>query len=72
MSAEETRRTAEMIRALNRHHAIVVVEHDMRFIRSIARRVTVLHRGRVLMEDAASRVFADARVRDVYLGRAAA
>ena len=72
MSAEETRRTAEVIRMLNRSCAIVVVEHDMQFIRAIARRVTVFHQGRVLVEDDAARVFADPRVRDVYLGRAAA
>jgi branched-chain amino acid transport system ATP-binding protein/urea transport system ATP-binding protein len=72
MSAEETRRTADVIRMLNRDHAIVVVEHDMQFIRAIAHRVTVFHQGRVLMEDDAATVFADPRVRDVYLGRAAA
>ena len=72
MSAEETRRTADVIRMLNRDRAIVVVEHDMQFIRAIARRVTVFHQGRVLIEDQAQAVFADPRVRDVYLGRAAA
>ncbi len=69
MSLEETRRAAEVIRDLNRRHTIVVVEHDMQFIRSIARSVTVLHQGRVLVEDEVSRVLADPRVRDVYLGR---
>ncbi|MBN9509950.1 MAG: ABC transporter ATP-binding protein, partial [Alphaproteobacteria bacterium] len=69
MSAEETTRAAALIRELNRSHAIVVVEHDMQFIRAIARTVTVFHQGRVLLEDAAERVFADPRVRDVYLGR---
>ena len=69
MSLEETRRAAEVIRDLNRHHTIVVVEHDMQFIRSIARTVTVLHQGRVLVEDEVSRVLSDPRVRDVYLGR---
>jgi len=72
MSAEETHRAADLIRELNREHAIVVVEHDMQFIRAIARTVTVFHQGRVLMEDAAERVFADPRVRDVYLGKAVA
>ena len=69
MSLEETRRAAEVIRDLNRHHTIVVVEHDMQFIRSISRTVTVLHQGRVLVEDEVSRVLSDPRVRDVYLGR---
>lgn len=71
MTAEETRRTAALIRELGRHHAIVVVEHDMQFIKSIARTVTVLHQGRVLIEDEAALVMADPRVRDVYLGREA-
>jgi branched-chain amino acid transport system ATP-binding protein/urea transport system ATP-binding protein len=69
MSGEETRRTAALIRELNLRHTIVVVEHDMQFIRSIARRVTVFHQGRVLVDDDAARVFADPRVRAVYLGR---
>ena len=72
MSAEETGRAADLIRELNREHAIVVVEHDMQFIRAIARTVTVFHQGRVLMEDAAEIVFRDPRVRDVYLGKAVA
>jgi len=71
MGAEETARTAGVIRELNRDHAVIVVEHDMGFIRSIAQTVTVLHQGRVLMQDTAARVLADPRVRDVYLGRAA-
>jgi branched-chain amino acid transport system ATP-binding protein len=72
MSAEETLAAVEVIRTLNRSHAIVVVEHDMRFIRAIATTVTVFHQGRVLIEDTADTVFADPRVHDVYLGRAAA
>ena len=69
MTAEETRRTAELIQELNRDHAIVVVEHDMQFIRMIAGTVTVLHQGRVLIEDEVERVMHDPVVRDVYLGR---
>jgi ABC-type uncharacterized transport system ATPase subunit len=72
MSTEETNRAADLIRELNQQHAIVVVEHDMQFIRAIARTVTVFHQGRVLMEDTAATVFADPRVRDVYLGKAVA
>jgi branched-chain amino acid transport system ATP-binding protein len=71
MTAEETRRTAELILELNRRHAIVVVEHDMQLIRSIARTVTVLHQGRVLIEDDVAVVLRDPTVRDVYLGREA-
>ncbi len=72
MSADETLAAVEVIRTLNRSHAIVVVEHDMQFIRAIASQVTVFHQGRVLIEDAAATVFADARVREVYLGKVAA
>ena len=71
MGVEETARTAALIRGLNQDHAVIVVEHDMAFIRAIARTVTVLHQGRVLMQDDAGAVLDDARVRDVYLGRAA-
>lgn len=69
MSGEETARTAALIRELNRRHALVVVEHDMQFIRAIAQTVTVFHQGYVLMEDTVGRVLADPRVRDVYLGK---
>lgn len=69
MSAEETAGTAALIREISRDHAIVVVEHDMQFIRAIARTVTVFHQGRVLIEDTVQRVLADSRVHDVYLGR---
>jgi urea transport system ATP-binding protein len=50
---------------------VVVVEHDMDFMRSFATSVTVLHAGRVLSEGAVSQVQADPRVQEVYLGRAA-
>ncbi len=71
MSAEETTRVAQIIRDLNTRHAIVVVEHDMQFIRAIAHTVTVFHQGRILMEDEVGRVLADPRVQSVYLGKAA-
>ena len=69
MSAGEVERMTEVIHEMNRTAAVVIVEHDMQFIRSIASRVTVFHRGAVLMEDHVDRVMADATVRDVYLGR---
>lgn len=69
MTDEETLRTADIIRDINRSHAIVVVEHDMAFIRLIARTVTVFHQGRILMEGSVETVLADQRVRDVYLGK---
>jgi len=69
MTIEETRQTAELIREVNRTATIIVVEHDMQFIRQIARKVTVFHQGRILLEDTFERVVADPVVRAVYLGR---
>jgi branched-chain amino acid transport system ATP-binding protein/urea transport system ATP-binding protein len=61
----------EIIHELTRTAAVVVVEHDMQFIRSIAETVTVFHQGAVLMEDHVDRVMADQTVRNVYLGKKA-
>ena len=72
MTHEEVIRTSELIREINRAQALIVVEHDMQFIRMIARTVTVFNRGRILIEDDVERVLADQAVRDVYLGKAAA
>ena len=69
MSDEETERTAELFLSLAGHHSLVVVEHDMAFIGRIARKVTVLHEGRVLAEGALDAVQNDPRVIEVYLGR---
>jgi branched-chain amino acid transport system ATP-binding protein len=69
MSDEETARTADLIRSIRGRRALVVVEHDMRFVRGIADRVTVLHRGAVLREGPVDQILADPLVRDVYLGR---
>jgi branched-chain amino acid transport system ATP-binding protein len=69
MSDEEVERTAALIRAINERCALIVVEHDMEFIRMIASTVTVFNRGQVLMEDSCEAVLRDERVRDVYLGR---
>ena len=71
MSDEETHATAELLRELNTDTTIIVVEHDMEFIRAIARKVTVFHQGSILIEDAFDVVMRDQRVRDVYLGRKA-
>ncbi|MEM9783166.1 MAG: ATP-binding cassette domain-containing protein [Pseudomonadota bacterium] len=68
MTDEETVFTADLIRELNRSTAMIVVEHDMNFIRAIAAKVTVFHRGAVLMEGSMDEVSADETVRDVYLG----
>ncbi|MFO1146757.1 MAG: ATP-binding cassette domain-containing protein [Alsobacter sp.] len=69
MTDEETVRTAEIIRDINLTRALVVVEHDMEFIKMIAKTVTVFHQGRIMMEDTIGNVLADQRVRDVYLGK---
>jgi urea transport system ATP-binding protein len=69
MSDEETERTAELFLSLAGTHSLVVVEHDMAFIASIARKVTVLHEGSVLAEGTLDTVQNDPRVIEVYLGR---
>ncbi|HET7298972.1 MAG TPA: urea ABC transporter ATP-binding protein UrtD [Burkholderiales bacterium] len=69
MSDQETERTAELLLSLAGTHSLVVVEHDMAFIESIARKVTVLHEGRVLAEGPMENVKNDPRVIEVYLGR---
>jgi branched-chain amino acid transport system ATP-binding protein/urea transport system ATP-binding protein len=68
MTPEETEHTAALILKLRRGRAIVVVEHDMHFVRMIAEGVTVFHQGRILMEAPVGDVLADPRVREVYLG----
>ncbi|MEQ8514923.1 MAG: urea ABC transporter ATP-binding protein UrtD [Chromatocurvus sp.] len=68
MTGEETERTAELLTSLAGRHTVVVVEHDMAFVRSIARRVTVLDQGRVLAEGSMSQIQSDPRVIEVYLG----
>jgi urea transport system ATP-binding protein len=69
MSDEETERTAELFVSLAGRHSLVVVEHDMAFIETIARKVTVLHEGSVLAEGPMEQVKNDPRVVEVYLGR---
>jgi len=68
MTQPETEATAELLNRLAGDHSVVVVEHDMEFVRSIARKVTVLHEGSVLAEGPFEAIQADARVREVYLG----
>jgi urea transport system ATP-binding protein len=68
MTPQEVERTAELLTSLAGRHSVIVVEHDMEFVRSIARRVTVLHEGSVLAEGSIDEVQANARVREVYLG----
>jgi branched-chain amino acid transport system ATP-binding protein/urea transport system ATP-binding protein len=68
MTKEEVVRTAELIKEINRTATMIVVEHDMQFIRMIADQVTVFHEGAILIEDTMDAVSNDARVREVYLG----
>lgn len=71
MTDEETHRTGELLISLAEKHSLVVVEHDMTFVKQIARdtTVTVLHQGTVLFEGQFDEVQADTKVREVYLGR---
>lgn len=68
MTHEEVQFTAELIREINKTATLIVVEHDMQFIRMIAEKVTVFHRGGILIEDTMDKVSADPTVREVYLG----
>jgi urea transport system ATP-binding protein len=68
MTHQEVERTAELLLSLQGKHSIIVVEHDMEFVRSIANRVTVLHEGAVLTEGNMDEVQNDPRVIQVYLG----
>ncbi len=69
MTDAETEQTAALLREINRTRTVVVVEHDMAFVRALAVKVTVLHEGSVLSEGSIDRVSADPRVIEVYLGR---
>ena len=69
MTDAETEQTAELLVAINRDHSVIVVEHDMHFVRALGCRVTCLHEGRVLAEGSIDRVSNDPRVIEVYLGR---
>lgn len=69
MTDHETERTAELLNTLAGRHSVVVVEHDMDFVASIARKVTVLHEGSVLAEGSMEQVQNNEKVIEVYLGR---
>ncbi len=69
MTDEETAKTGELLLSLAGHHTIIVIEHDMVFVRQIATKVTVLHQGTVLCEGTVDEVQNNERVIEVYLGR---
>ena len=72
MTHEEVNKTAELVREINRTKALIVVEHDMQFIRMIAKQVTVFNQGSVLVEDTVENIMRNPQVRDIYLGKQAA
>jgi urea transport system ATP-binding protein len=69
MTDAETRQTAELLKAINRDKTVIVVEHDMTFVRELGVKVTCLHEGTVIAEGAIDQVSANERVIEVYLGR---
>jgi len=69
MTDEETRQTAELLKEINRDKTVIVVEHDMAFVRELDVKVTCLHEGTVIAEGTIDQVSADERVVEVYLGR---
>ncbi|MFF2126129.1 urea ABC transporter ATP-binding protein UrtD [Streptomyces olivochromogenes] len=71
MSHDERQATGELLRRISRERTVVVIEHDMDFMRSFARSVSVLHAGKVLSEGTVTEVQADPKVQEVYLGHAA-
>jgi urea transport system ATP-binding protein len=69
MTDVETQQTAELLKEINREHTVIVVEHDMAFVRELGVKVTCLHEGSVLAEGSIDEVSANERVVEVYLGR---
>ena len=68
MSVRERELTAELLERICRNRSMIVIEHDMDFVKEIAHKVTVMHQGKILAEGPMERVQADPRVIDVYLG----
>jgi urea transport system ATP-binding protein len=69
MTDNETRQTAELLKEINRDKTVIVVEHDMSFVRDLGVRVTCLHEGSVIAEGTIDQVSSNERVIEVYLGR---
>jgi urea transport system ATP-binding protein len=68
MSVSERMKTAELLNTIIKHRSVIVIEHDMKFVESIAHRVTVLHQGKVLAEGDMHSIQDDPKVKEVYLG----
>jgi urea transport system ATP-binding protein len=68
MSVSERRKTAELLNEIIKNRSVIVIEHDMKFVESIAHRVTVLHQGKVLAEGDMEAIQANPKVKEVYLG----
>ena len=69
MTEQETEKTGELLKSLTDKHSLIVIEHDMEFVRQIAKMVTVLHEGTVLCEGFVENIQNDPRVIEIYLGR---
>ena len=69
MTDQETEKTGELLESLTKNHSVIVIEHDMEFVRQIAKTVTVLHEGTVLCEGPMETIKDDPRVIEIYLGR---
>jgi urea transport system ATP-binding protein len=69
MTESETENTADLLKHIAEERSVLVIEHDMNFVREIAKRVTVLHEGAVICEGSIDYVHADAQVIELYLGR---
>ncbi len=69
LSNDEIEKTAELIREINQTASVIVVDHDMQFIKMIADEVTVFHQGAVLLEGNIKKILHNSVVRDVYLGK---
>jgi urea transport system ATP-binding protein len=68
MSVRERQQTGELLARICQGRSMLIIEHDMDFVRSIAHKVTVMHQGKILVEGSMDKVHDDPRVKEVYLG----